>query len=165
MNVDFFVKQIAMNKDKEKYIDEKIMNPKYVPYEEKTAKCENIIRSTSVVKDEVTGVEVYKRNTPACNLFFNLTLIDLYTNIDIDFTHALKDYNALEELGFIDVLLQRIPKAEYVAWQKMIDMVANDYMENERSIISFFETKLGAVDKTAESIAEVFKNIEQEVNK
>ena len=165
MTVDFFIKQLPMNKDKEKYFDEKIMNPKYVPYEEKTAKCENIIRSTSVVKDETTGVEIYKRNTPACNLFFNLTLIDLYTNIDIDFTHALKDYNALEERGCIDEFLKRIPKTEYVLWQKMIDMVANDYMENERSIVSFFETKLGAVDKTAESIAEVFKNIEQEVNK
>ena len=165
MNVDFFIKQIAMNKDKDSYIDTKIMTTKYVPYEEKNAKCESILKSTSVIKDETTGIEIYKRNTPAFNVFYNMTLISLYTNIEVDFEHILKDYNALEELGYIDLLLSHIPKQEYTAWSRMCQMVMDDYMENNRSLIAYLDNKLGAIDKTAESIAEVIKGIETEINK
>lgn len=161
MDVDFFVKQIAMNKDKDAYVDSKIRT-QYIPYEEKVSKIENIIRSTSIVKDDVTGIEIFKRNTPACNLLFNLTLIDLYTDIEIDFEHVLKDYNALEEKGFINLLLKHIPADEYISWQKLFDMIAGDFMENERSLVSYLETKLGALDKTADSIANVIKELEIE---
>ena len=161
MDVDFFVKQIAMNKDKDAYVDSKIRT-QYIPYEEKISKIENIIRSTSIVKDDVTGIEIFKRNTPACNLLFNLTLIDLYTDIEIDFEHVLKDYNALEEKGFINLLLKHIPADEYISWQKLFDMIASDFMENERSLVSYLETRLGALDKTADSIVNVIKELEIE---
>ena len=159
MNVDFFIKQIVMNKDKDAYVDSKI-NTRYIPYEEKISKIENIIRSTSIIKDDATGIEVFKRNTPACNLLFNLTLIDLYTDIEIDFEHVLKDYNTLEEKGYVNLLLKHIPTDEYINWQKLFDMIASDFMENERSLVSYLETKLGALDKTAESIADVIKELE-----
>ena len=163
MNVDFFVKQIAMNKDVEAYLKDKIMKDVYVAYEEKIAKCETIIKNTSTIKDETTGVELYKRNTPACNLFFNLTLIDLYTNIDIDFSkNMLNDYNELEKHGYIDLLLSHISKNEYVAWQRLFDMIASDYMENNRSLISYFDTKLTAIDKTADSFSKVLTSLVDE---
>lgn len=161
MTVDAFVKQIAMNKDKEKYV-ETIMKSIYVPYEEKHAKCENIIRSTSIVKDETTGVEIYKRNTPAFNLLYNMTLIDTYTSIDVDFSQILKDYNTLEGNGYVDFLLKHISPIEYKSWNIMVQWVMNDYMENNRSLISYLDSKLGALDKTAESIADVIKEIESE---
>ena len=164
MNVDFFVQQIAMNKKSmESYLRNKVMKNEYVAYEEKIAKCETIIKNTSVIKDEATGIEIYKRNTPACNLFFNLTLIDLYTNIEIDFSkNMLKDYNELERHGYIDLLLSYIPKPEYVAWQKLIDMIASDYMENNRSLVSYLDTKLTAIDRTADSFSKVLTSLVDE---
>ena len=165
MNVDFFIKQIEMNKDKDKYVDEKVMIVKYIPYEEKNAKCESIVKSTSVVRDETTGIEIYKRNTPAFNVFYNMTLISLYTNIEVDFEHILKDYNVLEEKGYIDLLLSHIPQKEYTAWNRMCQMVMDDYMENNRSLVAYLDNKLGAMDKTAESITEIIKKFEVEINK
>ena len=161
MNVEFFVKQIAMNKDKEKYLTQRLVK-KYVPYEEKISICENIIKNTSVVKDEETGEVFYKRNTPACNLMFNLSLINLYYDIEINFEHTLKDYNALEELGYIDLLLKNIPVEEYTRWQHIIGMIAEDYMENERSMVAFLSSKSIAMEKTIESIAEVVNNISKQ---
>ena len=156
MNVDFFVKQIAMNKEKEEYVKSKLIK-QYVPYEEKQAACENIIKTTSFVNTEVG--ELYKRNTPACDLLFNLILIDKYFDIEIDFNNALKEYNTLEEKNYITLLLRIIPEREYISWQKMFGMVANDYMENNRSLVSYFETKLTAINKTADSFSEVLTSL------
>ena len=160
MNVDFFIKQIAMNKDKEAYVTSKLVKT-YIPYEEKQAACENIIRTTSTVKGD-NGEVFFRRNTPACDLLFNLTLIDKYFEIDIDFGNALNEYNALEEKDYITLLLRAIPEREYVAWQKMFSMVANDYMENERSLISYFDTKIEAFNKTTESLANVIEDVMKE---
>lgn len=159
MNVDFFVKQIAMNKEKEEYVKSKLTK-QYVPYEEKQAACENIIKTTSFINTEVG--EFYKRNTPACDLLFNLILIDKYFDIEIDFDNVLKEYNTLEEKNYITLLLKAIPEREYISWQKMFGMVANDYMENNRSLISYFETKLTAINKTADSFSEVLTSLVSE---
>ena len=163
MNVDFFIKQIAMNKDKEAYVTGKLVKD-YIPYEEKQATCENIVKTTSLVKGE-NGESFYRRNTPACDLLFNLTLIDKYFDIEIDFGNALKEYNALEEKDYITLLLRAIPEREYIAWQKMFSMVANDYMENERSLVSYLDTKIEALNKTTESLANVIEDVIKENTK
>ena len=158
MNVEFFVKQIAMNKDKDAYLAQRLVK-KYVSYEEKIGLCESIIKSTSIIKDEQTGIEFYKRNTPACNLMFNLRLINLYYDIEINFEHALKDYNALEELGYVDLLLQHIPTEEYLRWQHIMSMTAEDYMENNRSLVAFLSDKMTSMEKTLESVSEVITKV------
>ncbi len=160
MNVDFFIKQIAMNKDKEKYVTSKLVK-NYIPYEEKQATCESIIKTTSLVKGE-NGESFYRRNTPACDLLFNLTLIDKYFDIEIDFGNALKEYNALEEKDYTTLLLKAVPEREYIAWQKMFSMVASDYMENERSLVSYLDTKIEALNKTTESLASVIEDVLKE---
>jgi len=163
MNVDFFIKQIAMNKDKEGYVTSKLVKT-YIPYEEKQATCENIVKTTSLAKDD-NGESFYRRNTPACDLLFNLTLIDKYFDIEIDFGNVLKEYNALEEKDYITLLLKVIPEREYIAWQKMFSMVANDYMENERSLVSYLDTKIEALNKTTESLAGVIEDVMKETVK
>jgi hypothetical protein len=158
MNVEFFVKQIEMNKDKEAYLKQRLIKT-YVPYEEKISSCENIIRNTSFIKDEVSGELIYKRNTPACDLFFNLVLISKYFDIDIDFEHMLADYNKLEENGYIELLLKNIPANEYVAWSKVFEMVAGDFVDNERSLVSYFDKMFGAMNNSLKSIAEIIKEL------
>lgn len=160
MNVEFFVKQIAMNKDKEGYVKQRLAK-NYIPYEEKIASCENIIRNTSFVKDEMSGELIYKRNTPACNLFFNLTLIDRYFDIDINFENALADYNKLEENGYTDMLLKNIPTNEYISWSKVFEMVANDFVDNERSLVAYLETSIKAINKSIGTIIETINEIKE----
>lgn len=160
MNVEFFVKQIAMNKDKEGYVKQRLAK-NYIPYEEKIASCENIIRNTSFVKDETSGELIYKRNTPACNLFFNLTLIDRYFDIDINFENALADYNKLEENGYTDMLLKNIPTNEYISWSKVFEMVANDFVDNERSLVAYLETSIKAINKSIGTIIETINEIKE----
>ena len=158
MNVEFFIKQIAMNKDKEAYLKQRLTK-NYIPYEEKIVACENIVKNTSFIKDEESGELFFKRNTPACDLFFNLTLIDKYFDIEIDFDHPLADYNKLEENGYTELLLKNIPANEYISWQKVFSMVAGDFVENERSLVSFLETRISAMNKSLSAIAEVVKEL------
>ena len=164
MNVDFFIKQIAMNKNKEEYVAGKLIK-QYIPYEEKQASCENIVKTTSFVNTE-TGESFYRRNTPACDLLFNLILIDKYFDIDIDFGNALKEYNVLQENDYTTLLLKAIPEREYVTRQRMFSMVANDYMENERSLVSYLDTKIEALNKTTEGLASIIEDVMKEnINK
>ena len=163
MNVEFFIKQIAMHKDKDEYLKGRIVKI-YIPYEEKIVSCENIIKNTSFIKDEVSGELIYKRNTPACDMFFNLTLIDKYYDIDIDFNNVLADYNKLEENGYIELLLKNIRPNEYMAWQKTFEMVASDFVENERTLVSFLEKHIGAMNKTLGSIVDIIKELPIENN-
>ena len=149
MNVEFFVKQIAMNKDKEGYVKKRIKTL-YIPYEEKVATCENIINATSYI-------EIYKRNTPSRAVFFSLTLIDKYTDIDIDFKNVLKDYNILDENNLIELIIKSLPAKEVSSWRTLLEMIDDDLMVNERSLISFLSDKSEAAQIMIDSFLEITK--------
>lgn len=146
MNVEFFVKQIAMNKDKEGYIKQRLAK-NYIPYEEKIARCEQIINISSYI--EVDEHKTYRVNTPIRLVLTSLTLINEYTDIDVDFTDGnfIKEYNMLESQGLIDQLLIQIPEREYKTWMTLLQMINEDKQENERSLISFFNDKFAAIEK------------------
>ena len=154
MNVELFCKQIAMNKNREDYLNSRLVK-NYIPYEEKIARCEQIVNITSYI--EIDGHKVYRINTPIRLVLTSLTLINEYTDIDINFEDEsfLKDYNTLESQGLIDELLQQIPEHEYKTWITILHMTDDDKKENERSLINYFDTKITALEKILTSTAEV----------
>ncbi len=160
MNVEFFVKQIAMNKDKEGYIKDRVKK-KYVPYEEKMARCEQIINITSYI--EVNGEKRYRINTPLKFIFTTLTLINEYTDIDIDFTDGgfLRDFNLLDQNELIEEVIACLPRHEYDTWMLLLKMMSDDKQENERSLVSYltdkFETFATTLDTTLTALAELSK--------
>ena len=154
MNVEFFVKQIAMNKDKEGYLTDRV-KVQYIPYENKIARCEQIINISSYI--EVDGHKIYRVNTPIRLVLTSLTLINEYTDIDINFEDEsfLKDYNTLEAKGLIDDLLKQIPEREYKTWMTLLQMIDGDKQENERSLITYIDTKLTAIQQVLNTTADV----------
>lgn len=147
-----FVIKYKVVKDKEKFIKEHIKDI-HIPYSEKLVICQNIINNTSHIG------EVYKVNTPARNMFFNLTLIDRYTDIKIDFTNAVEIYNKFDELDFISLVMNHIPEKELIDFDTIYHMVINDEYENNRTIVSFLETKVKALEITLNSLIEVFESV------
>ena len=147
MNVEFFIKQIAMNKDKDAYLKQRLTRS-YIPYEEKIARCEQIVNISSYI--EIDGQKVYRVNTPIRLVLTSLTLINEYTDLNIRFEDDsfLKDYNILEEQGLIEELLGQIPEREYRTWMTLLQMINDDKQENERSLIAYFDTKLTALQQT-----------------
>lgn len=135
MKLEMFIDKLNMAKDKEQYFKDAITT-KYIPYQEKIAICENIV---NVSMNE-------KQNTPLRYMLFTLSLIDKYTNIDIDFDHPLSDFNMLLESGVGNQIVVRIPDSERDIFQTILDMCMDDYVENNKSLTAFLDTKLKALE-------------------
>lgn len=157
-------KYIVKNKDAEKYtvesfcekyngtnveqtkktLIEKVMNPHYVSYEMKITICEKIIENSYYQNTENNGIEVKRLhiNSPAKYMLYCLWLIKLYTNIEIDFSKSLKEFNLLNESGLLDVILNHIPEREFKEFRMILDMVENDVMQNEYETHAFISNQV-----------------------
>lgn len=133
MTVQEFIDGYNAANNKEKYIEKHIVN-KYVPYEEKCLDCKNIIESTSFIT--IGDNKVFKRDTPATRLFFDLTLVDKYTDVDINYKNPASEYNLLQESGVNVLINAMIPEMEFITYNNLLSMTIDDFMENNRSIVS-----------------------------
>lgn len=154
MNVNEFVTKykVIKNEDTAKEYVEKHIKNVYVPYEKKIDICERIINATSYI--EVDGVKIYKKNSPAEFMLFELNIIDLYTDIKVDFNSMLAEFNMLNEFGLIEAIASLIPTREYVEFNTLLDMKKDDTYQNERDLVSWFETKYSALSLAFSGIIE-----------
>ena len=152
MTTKEFIENYEGVKDKDKFLAECIVK-QYIPYEEKMTYCENIIEKTT--HKNIADKEVYWRNTPVQYMVFSLTLVDLYSDVNIDFKNILKEFNALDEIGGIDALISFIPNTEYAKFKTILNMVSDDNYENLRSISSWLDTKFDAINLLLDGISQV----------
>ena len=137
MTVKEFVEKFINSTDKKKTCEKHVLPDKYVKYEEKIGICTSIIENTSYTK--VGEDKVYNRKTPAQYLQFSLQMINLYTDIEIDFNNALEDFNLLDRYDAIDYLMAAIPEAEFNKFQILLDMIKDDAYENNRSFVGYID--------------------------
>lgn len=150
MKISLFVKQIKLHaKDEEQYLHERIKKT-YVPYEQKVAHCENLIKASSVAPDGS-----YRRNTPAQFMMFIMRLIAEYTDLEVDKDDLLGEYDRLDENNLTGKLVAMIPEHEYVTWNTLIKMAEDDYYENERSLTAFLDHKAKAIGTLMDAIETV----------
>lgn len=149
MNIDEFVSRYMFVKDKEFFIKEHIVT-QYVPYMKKVNDCEHIVKATTS-KDGI-----FKQNTPMRYMLFNVNLIDKYT--DLDANEIFESYEALDKENLIEILISAIPKRELDSYQKLLSMCTEDYMINNRDLVSYIETKVEELQLTGDAILNAFNN-------
>lgn len=131
----------------------------YVPFFEKLAIANSVVRDTMEEKVEGTNERIFKMNTP---LRFFLTVINVirkYTDIEWGENESPAMFDEFNKLGIIDALLisdetedSPIPQKEYAELNRLIAMAVDDYMENNRSVTGFFETKIKALNLSLDTI-------------
>lgn len=152
-------KKVANDKLKEKYISDNLKIVKtYIPFHTKMAICDNIINATThEVKRDLNGNIVYGEDNKPMNgdfhvdsamrfLLFTMNLIDIYTNLKVDFDNISIEYDALNEIGLIQVIMMLLPKEEISEIKTMLDMKYDDVMVNEyetRNYISRLVNRFG----------------------
>lgn len=148
MNYKKFVEEYNVANDKAKYTQKHMVNS-YVPYEEKIAECYKIVDATSHKTIDVNGVErkIYWNNTPMQHMFYILSLISLYTDIEWnknsrDNNENLNVYNELSKNGSIYVIISLIEPFEKESFDTVLNMIEEDTYENERSLPSYLDTKI-----------------------
>ena len=156
MKVDEFIRKYNSAKDKDKFLTDCIKT-QYVPYRIKIADCDGIIKAS-------TGINgVFKINTPAQFMMFTIQVIIRYTEIEKD-DDILGLFEKLDELNLINAIISKIPEREYASYNTILNMVQDDYMENNRTLLSFIETKVSALGLSLDAILDAIqKYVPQDV--
>ena len=150
MKIDEFIRKYNSAKDKDKFLGDCI-KVQYIPYHEKIADCSGIVKASV----EMDGI--FKINTPAQFMMFTVQVITRYTEIEKD-DDVLGLFEKLDELNLINAIIAKIPEREFTSYNTILNMVQDDYMENNRNIVSFFETKLQALGMSIDTMLEAIQN-------
>lgn len=128
---------------KQEYIEKHIV-VKYIPYTEKIALCESIIKNTCTVT--IDDKTMFSSNSPAREMFFKLALIKKYTDIEIDFSKCVEQYDLLEEKEITFEIISLLPEVEIERLNNMLSSMLEDYMMNNRDLVSYIETKIDSLE-------------------
>lgn len=149
-----------------KYVTTHI-NKKYISYAQKCDMARRIINATCYIDAERFGEnkKVFSMNSPARYMLFCLSVIDAYTDIEIDFEHSVESFDALSENGGVDIIFHFIPEKEVDMISTILDMCLSDELENERNIVSTIDNIKIAISTFAGKFIEGFMEaIEEDPN-
>ncbi len=161
MNINEFVKEFNERTDKIQCVKEHIVK-KYVPYEEKMAICKNIIDHADYTVN-IEGIEkkYYSPNTPMRFLLFSMSIIDRYTDIELDKIKnnfdVIGGYNKLNIIGVFEILFKELDK-EYREIDNILQMMVDDAITKENNLVGYFDTKIDAFKIVYETLAPIIEN-------
>lgn len=170
MNKDFNVKSFveeyekqSTDADKAKFLRSKLKTEKYIPYADKLAIAENIVKSSSyaMVKEdgELKQTDRIALNSPMRYILFVMTVVDKYTNIEVNFKNIMPDFDALNFNSLIEVIFEKVGDKETAEFNTVVDMVLNDFMANKYQFKNYINETLSKVSGLVEKCAPLIDNI------
>jgi hypothetical protein len=170
MNKDFNVKSFveeyekqSTDADKAKFLRSKLKTEKYMPYAGKLAIAENIVKSSSyaMVKEdgELKQTDRIALNSPMRYILFVMTVVDKYTNIEVNFKIIMPDFDALNFNSLIEVVFEKVGDKETAEFNTVVDMVLNDFMANKYQFRNYISDTLSRFSGLVEKCAPLIENI------
>lgn len=169
ISLEMFCKSYKANaKAKDKTFEDfikKHITTNYISYLKKVVICEGIINATCRKQDGDRSLIIF--NTPNLYMFFDMKLIENYTDIElkIDDEHSIDYYyDELNKIGAIDALIAAIPPSEYVEFKTLLDMQLDDFINNEYSINALLYNLKESFSISEEVINSVIEEIKKQAN-
>lgn len=170
MNKDFNVKSFveeyekcSNNDDKAKFLKSKLKTEKYLPYADKLTLAENIVNHSSYAMIKEDGVlkktDRIALNSPMRYILFVMTVVDKYTNIEVNFKNIMPDFDALNFNGLIEAIFEKVGDKETAEFNTVVDMVLNDFMANKYQFKNYINDTLSRVSGLVEKCAPLIDNI------
>lgn len=162
MNIKDFIEVYKNAANVNDYCKKRVITDKYITYQEKLAFCQNIVDKTCYIARE-NGDKIFSQNTPARYMIFQMTMINLYTDIEVDFEHLLDDFNTLDQYGAVDILVSSLAEFnphEYSMFNTLLKMIVDDAYANTRDLVSWLETKVETIEMAFKSLSEVLKDVD-----
>ena len=147
--IDGYLKRTS-TKMKEEYLKTVIKVKPYVSYGVKIFLADTIIK-TSCLKDGRVYIDSCKKY-----LLYIYTLIDTYTNIEINQKELVFQYDRLDSLGLIEPILALIPEKERATFKTILDMKLDDLMTNRYGVYAFIDEQMDRAAKIAPEIGKAF---------
>ena len=167
-NIKDFVNGYVKNtnqSDRESYIRTKLKTLDYLDYSEKVLVAENIIGTTSyaIVSSEkdkqLKRTNKIKFNSPMRYVLFVMTVVNKYTNIEVDSSNAMPDFDLLNKNGLIEIIFDAIGEREITELKTIIDMVLQDFRENECNINSLITNQVESLFNAIENFIPMIDKI------
>lgn len=163
-----YMKQINASA-KETFIKTKLKVVDYLPYQEKIIIAKNIVKSTSyaIGRNEETGgltkTNRIKINSPMRYILFVMTVVNKYTNIEVNFNDVMPEFDDLNKNGLIEVIFNKVGEREIGELKIIIDSVLEDFMTNEYEIKNYIADKLYKANELVQKIIPVVENITNKI--
>lgn len=146
-------------KMKEEYLKAAIKVKPYVGYGAKVFLANTII-NTTCLKDGRVHIDSCKKY-----LLYVFSLIDTYTNIEVDSKNWMLQYDRLDSLGLIEPILALIPEKEIVTFKTILDMKLDDLMTNRYGIHAYIEEQMDRFSAIAPEIGKAFSPLIDKLSK
>ena len=170
MNKDFNVKSFveeyekcSTKDDKAKFLKSKLKTEKYLPYADKLKFAENIVNHSSYAMVKEDGVlkqtDRIALNSPMRYILFVMTIVDKYTNIEVNFKNIMPEFDALNFNSLIEVIFEKIGDKEMAEFNTVVEMVLNDFMANKYQFKNYIDDTLLKVSGLVEKCAPLIDNI------
>lgn len=163
-------KNCSSDDQRNRYIRTTLKTVPYVSYAMKDVIARNIIRFSTheILENGEIGSKIFI-NSGAKNMLFKLSLVQHWTNIEIDFTDVVKAYDMLAEQGLFEIIIKKIPEIEAAEFASMVDWTMRDFMDNEFNAQAYVTSQVrrfGELAGTAltpllENMANEIKNMDE----
>ena len=143
---------------KEEYIKDNLQVINYVPFIKKVTLATNLVNATTFEQETYIDVEDneqtrstgrIKFNSPSTSLLFNRTLIENYTNLQVETKGFFEEYDLLKSSGILDKLIipteyrdSYIPSSEIAELNTIVDMTRQDVINNNYEIHSYISNQV-----------------------
>lgn len=135
MKIDTFLKLYETKKtdDEKAEVISQIMKNNQVSYSDKVDRAGIIAKNSYHVKQkDVDGTEreVFEQNSAAKYMLYSLTLVDLYTTLEIDFKQSLELFEKING-EILDMIILSIDERERKEFRMLLDFACDDLLVNE----------------------------------
>lgn len=113
------------------YKDKEIVIKQYLSMNDKISLIEEVVEKAG---------EANFANPLKLDVFFNLALIENYTNIGIDADKPLETYDLLEQNGIFTFVIQNLPSSEYNGLLTFLDQTIKGFYDYKNSVLGIMET-------------------------
>ena len=135
MKIDTFITLYKTKKTDEDKLNaiKQIMKNKRVSYADKVDRAGIIAKNSYHEKQkDINGEEreVFFQNSAAKYMLYSLTLVDLYTDLEIDFKQSLELFEKING-EMLDMIIMSIDERERKEFQMLLEFACDDLMVNE----------------------------------
>lgn len=168
MKIKDFVKEYT-NRTKqlqEQYLRDNLNITTYVPFVKKVTYATSLAQNTTIDK-ETGNVKVSSESN---YLFFVRSIIELYTDLEIENKAFYDEYDLLNESGLLDKIMQMIPEKEIGEFKMLCDMKKEDTIFNMGTPKAYINQQIERITTIAsvtlkpvlEKISEQIENMYEE---
>lgn len=145
--IKIFAKLYTDSRDKEK-MAAKYVSSTYMPYALKMAEARRIVERSSNV--DVDGKQMFSISSPMRWVLYVVSVITNYTSLEFS-SDVMADFDMLNASGAIETIFAIIGK-DLDEFNTVLNMTLDDYLRNNRDVVTFLENKFMALGELINSI-------------